>query len=57
MSTFGIATEALTPAPTAELSERHLSLVDSVAGAVVASEVEIDYFNDLAGDEQIAFGD
>ncbi len=57
MSHFGIATEALAPVEGTEY-QRHLRVVNAastVGPLSIASE--IDYFNSLSGEDQIAFGD
>lgn len=58
MSQFGIATDALASDQEAEYkNERHLQVVSNVASVAVASEYVSDYFNGLAGDQQIPCGD
>lgn len=62
MSTNGIATGALAPAEGVHQNleyktERHLRAVESVAAIAVAAEYVPDYFNSLAGGDQIPCGD
>lgn len=58
MGKYGIATEAPASTEGAEYkTQRHLQVVNEVASIAVASEYESDYFNELAGDQQIPCGD
>lgn len=58
MGNAGTATDALVSESGAEYkNQRHLQVVNDVASIAVASEYTADYFNELAGDQQIPCGD